>query len=558
MTVFYAFVVAFISSVMLIPPLTRLAYQRQIIDQPGERKVHEVSLPRIGGLAIFLSFLFSSFIFMEIDATLRGIYIGMFIILGVGLMDDLQGLTPYWKLAGQFVAAGFPVFFSHIRIESLGFQGLTAISPWLLSAFTLLVIVAITNAINLSDGLDGLAGGITLICLVAMGALAYRLFGYQENASYVILLMALAGALLGFLKYNTYPATIFMGDTGSLFLGFASVTISLWLIQRSHGSLGPAHALLVFAIPVIDTLWVMGNRVVRGISPFTADRNHLHHRLMDMGFTHKGVVTIIYALTTFTAMLPVIFAKAPAPVLYGMFMVVAVTVITLVHLFGGSVMRRRQKTLGRALIREATSAGSSFLRRVATLSVYAHFLMKYLIMAIFVIPVFFLPSIPVEFGIVMIGFALLLVFLLLTDRNWVDDFLQFSIYFTSAAILLVYNFYPLQFSQGGTVFYLQPVYNGLFVLLVVLIAFEIFVVRRTEVLLSTPLEFFILVIALAVPFLPENLTGSYKLGAVGIKSIALFLGYKVLFLKNIKKNRRTIVVLIASSAVIGIRALGGW
>lgn len=554
MTIFYAFIVAFFASLLLIPPLTRLAYHRRVVDQPDGRKVHEASIPRIGGLAIFLAFLFASFLFVEIDSTLRGIFLGIFMILGIGLVDDLQGLSPYQKLVGQFIAAGFPVFFSGIRIESLGvFSGMELLlPPWLSIAFTLLVIVAVTNAINLSDGLDGLAGGIAMITTVGLGLLAWQAYGANQEIPFYILLVALAGSILGFLKFNTHPATIFMGDTGSLFLGFSSITLCLYLIHKSGGRIGPAHAVLIFAVPIIDTLWVMGNRLARGVSPFTADRNHLHHKLMDMGLSHKAVVTLIYGLTTASAIVPVIFFHSSSIVLYGIFAIIVAAALPLLYVLAISGFKVTSRRTKRALNRYLS------LRLIVRLRSKALVVMKYIIITILILPAFFLPAIPKEFGIVAIGFACLLIFLLLWERRWADDFLYFAIYFASAVILLVNNFYPLEYNYGGGVYYLQPLYNGIFMVLAGLVAFEIFLARRTEVLLSTPLEFFILVIALAVPLLPQELIGSYKLGAVGIKSITLFLGYKVLLMKTVKKNRRTIVALIASSLIIGGRALTGW
>ncbi len=220
---------------------------------------------------------------------------GLGVLVLSGLIDDSKGLTPAAKFMGQAVAALIVVLYG-IKIRTFGslLPGDMMLPDWVSIPLTVVVIVGVTNAINLADGLDGLAGGICLLSVCCIGYLAYL----EENILIALLATAIAGCLFGFLRFNTYPAQLFMGDTGSQFLGFSVITLSLSLTQ-GHTALSPLLPLIILGFPILDTLTVMIERISEGRSPFSADNNHFHHRLMRLGFDHKESVLIIYVIQAF-------------------------------------------------------------------------------------------------------------------------------------------------------------------------------------------------------------------------------------------------------------------
>lgn len=289
----YAFVLALFLAMALIPILVRVAGPLGLIDAADPRKVHKGRVPRIGGVAIVTGCLIPVAIWVPIEGPFAA-FLGAAVLLFLfGLLDDRFNLDYRLKLLGQLLAASAVVLAGGVLIKEVPFipGGLLPVS--LAIPFTLLVLVGITNAVNLSDGLDGLAGGISL--LAAVGLLLLLVADGGAEGSLLILLAALGGAILGFLRFNTFPARLFMGDTGSQFLGFTTGVLAIMITQRDDLALSRALPLLVLGLPILDMLTVMARRIARGHSPFKADRTHLHHRLFDSGLTQAESVTFIYA-----------------------------------------------------------------------------------------------------------------------------------------------------------------------------------------------------------------------------------------------------------------------
>ncbi len=265
---------------------------------PDARKVHETPMPRLGGIAIFLSFLLSVIVYVPVTSVVRGFLAGGLIIFITGLVDDLTDLSAKRKFAGQVAACLTTIALGDLWLVNLGdlFGFGTIILPaWLGIPFTLFAVVGVINAINLIDGLDGLAGGFSVMALTAFFVLSL-LANDNQGA---LLVAALAGSLLGFLKYNFYPARIFMGDAGSLTVGFLLGFMAVYMTQRPHFQFSPMVPVLILALPLLDTVWVMTRRFVQRASPFVADRSHVHHKFLDLGFEHRFTVIIIYSLSLF-------------------------------------------------------------------------------------------------------------------------------------------------------------------------------------------------------------------------------------------------------------------
>lgn len=290
-----SFVCAFLLAFLSTPFVKKLAKKIGVIDIPKDkRRMHTDSVPLIGGLAIFLGFLVSTVLFAEIDIKIIAILSGALIMVVLGVFDDKYALGAKFKLMIQIIAAAIPVI-AGVRIERIILPFLKSGGiefGWLAYPITILWIVALTNAVNLIDGLDGLAAGVSAIASFSMFLIALM----QGNYVIAVMSAALVGACCGFLPYNFSPASIFMGDTGSTFLGFVMASLSVLGLFKIHAIISFAVPFIAFGIPIFDTSFAIFRRIKEHRPIMSPDRGHLHHRLVDMGFSHKQAVLIIYAI----------------------------------------------------------------------------------------------------------------------------------------------------------------------------------------------------------------------------------------------------------------------
>ena len=291
---FAAAVVAFITT----PVVRSLAFKVGAVDVPRDnRRMHKHPIPRMGGLAIFFGFILSVLLFLPLTTQLRGMLLGAVVIVILGIFDDIYALSAKLKFAVQIGAALIAVLMGN-QIDYLSNPNIFSSDPyWHLGVLSIpisvLWIVAITNAVNLIDGLDGLACGVSTISSMTMLVIALTV----AEAQVAILMAALAGACIGFLPYNLNPAKIFMGDTGSTFLGFVLATVSIQGLFKSYAIISFAVPFLVLGLPIFDTCFAILRRLARGQSPMAPDRGHIHHRLIDMGFTQKQAVAVLYLIS---------------------------------------------------------------------------------------------------------------------------------------------------------------------------------------------------------------------------------------------------------------------
>lgn len=296
----FCFSVAFAISLAATPLVKNLAYQIGAVDVPNDdRRIHKRPIPRLGGLAIFYGFLISLLCFANpIDEQTRGIIIGSLIIVGVSIIDDVKQLRALIKLAAQIAAALIAVF-HNIRINAISMPeflvegGVLQLGYWSIPV-TIAWIVIVTNAVNLIDGLDGLAVGVSSIASFSLFFIA--ILGGEQNVA--IISAALAGGCLGFLPYNFNPAKIFMGDTGSQFLGYMLSVICIQGLFKGYAIISFMVPMLILALPIFDTLFAIIRRAWNHKPIMEADRGHLHHRLLDSGFTQKETVAILYVIAT--------------------------------------------------------------------------------------------------------------------------------------------------------------------------------------------------------------------------------------------------------------------
>ena len=292
MQLFLAFVVALSTTAALIPLLSRWAPSVGLTDKPGPRKVHAVPVPRVGGLAMAIGILVPVLVTVPLTEPIRGVLLGILILLGFGLWDDRVELGYRTKLLGQVLAVAVCMTVGGVHIGRVMIDARILPPGLITGCITFVFLIGVTNAVNLTDGLDGLAGGLVLLCLCAVA-----LFAVASGQSAVTALCLIeAGAVLGFLRFNTHPARIFMGDSGSQVLGFSVGALSLLATQGINSDLSAALPILLLGLPILDTLTVMSTRIMSGKSPFAADKNHLHHRLLAIGFAHREAVAIVYLL----------------------------------------------------------------------------------------------------------------------------------------------------------------------------------------------------------------------------------------------------------------------
>ena len=331
--VFLALGVAFLISFAGTPMVISLAHKINAIDVPKDaRRVHKKPTPLIGGLAIFYGFIVSVLCFGTLDREMAGILIGCVIIVTVGIIDDMSDMKAIVKLLFQILAASVVVY-SGVRIEHFAnpFYGwfgppYIVLNFWVSVAITVFWIVGVCNAVNLIDGLDGLAVGVSSIA--SMSLLTLTLISNNPNVA--ILTAAVAGAGFGFLPYNFNPAKIFMGDTGALFLGFILACISVQGFLKMSAIISFAIPFLILGLPIFDTMYAIVRRVLTGRSPMSPDRGHLHHRLLDMGFSQKQTVAILYTMTAALCLTAVVISIKGY--MRGMLLILAVLLIILVSL----------------------------------------------------------------------------------------------------------------------------------------------------------------------------------------------------------------------------------
>lgn len=320
-----AFIWSFLVALFAVPSIIYVAHQKNMLDAPNGRTVHTALTPRLGGVAIFAGFMSALTIFADLHNGLQQLLGGCIALFFVGVKDDLITISPTKKFAGQLVATGIVMIMGQPAIRITSFQGILGIYELPLGvsyAFTFFVIVGITNAINLIDGLDGLAGTLVIIIVSAFGYYFYQ-YGGQRYGNYAYVSVCVVGGLLGFLRYNFHRASIFMGDTGSLVCGFIVSVLTIQFVEMGHtishpvASSAPAVAAGILFVPLFDTSRVFLLRMLAGRSPFSPDKNHVHHRILAIGFQQISTVLLLGGLNLFAIFFIINFAALGNTLLLG-------------------------------------------------------------------------------------------------------------------------------------------------------------------------------------------------------------------------------------------------
>ena len=299
LNIIYSLITAFLITYFAIPKVIFFAEKLRLFDEAGIRASHKGSVPIFGGIAIFSGIIFSLLFWADIE-NIQYILVSILIVFFVGVIDDLLVLSPFKKIVGQVIATSIIIFLGDLQIDNMhGVLGVYDLPIWIGTLFTIFVVIVITNGFNLIDGVDGLAGGVGVISSFSFGVIAFLM----AQTDIAMVAFTLMGALIGFLRYNLFPAKIFMGDTGSLVVGMILSILAINIIR--HGLVtetiklpnkGPLLAIAVLAIPLFDSLRVFVARIIKGRHPLSAGRGHIHHALLNLGFGHSKTSFILSLL----------------------------------------------------------------------------------------------------------------------------------------------------------------------------------------------------------------------------------------------------------------------
>jgi len=484
-----SFALALFLSTALVPVGIRYASALGLVDEPDEkRKFHSEPVPRVGGVAIVLAFFLPVLVWMNNIGGLSAFLIGAGIIAVFGFLDDRHNLNYQWKFFGQIIAVAVFVV-GNLEITKTPFLGLGDVVPWLSYPVVALFLLGVTNAVNLSDGLDGLAAGSSLLSL---GFLAFLSYGAADYA-YTIIAVAAMGGLTGFLRFNTHPASVFMGDTGSQFLGYVAGCLALMVTQSENLAVSPVLPLLILGLPILDTLMVIALRLRDGVSPFKPDRRHLHHQFLATGMQHYQAVAAIYVLNFILLFLAYLVRYADDFAVFETYLLfAAISLGALMFIKHSPVVQRRRQRLV-----ENKERRNLWLRKMQWLHTYGASLIQVLLGSVWVLYI-----------LVGMGYESWLLFpvilaLALGAVHWrffrFENRLVARIIFYTASVLVVFSL------SSGSIVEL-PSWRSLNILdlslalLVVLLALVIRTTRKEHFKLDTQ-DILVLLVLLSAPIL---------------------------------------------------------
>jgi len=511
---FFSFMTALLLSMAMISPLRLLADRLRILDQPGERKVHVHPIPRVGGIAFGLGACLAIGWWVPKSNLTMAVLLGSLIILGFGVWDDRSNLGYKVKLLGQVIAAAVVILVGDIRLNTVPGIPEGELSAWVGVPLTILFLVAVSNAVNLADGLDGLAGGLSFLTLCGIAYLSYL----SNDWTVLSLTLPFLGGVLGFLRYNTYPARIFMGDGGSQLLGFTMGVLAIILTDPVRGPFSPSLSLFLLGLPFLDTLGVSAQRIAEGRSPFIGDRKHIHHKLMTGGLTHYEAVTAIYGIQA--AMVGSAYALRweSDALIIPLYLALAAAVLAGFVAAGQgwfpkpdahSVRVRSNVWISSLLV--GPSLQNIPIRFLATT------------VPLFLIGTVFIPvEVPTDVGYLSIGlFGVVLVGI------W--SFPQFAAYFVRGGLYLGGT--CLLYVSDEAWLHVVPraplLYHGLFALMAVMVLLSMRFDSQSR-FQTTPLDYLMVCLAVIVPFLPELRANIASVGLFAGKLIVLFFSFELL------------------------------
>ncbi len=517
MQVFSALFISIFLTIAIIPVLKRYAIEKDLYDYPNNRTMHENPITKVGGIAMFIGILPAIFMWITMTDFLCFFLISSLIIVLCGFADDIYEFSYIEKLAGQFVAAILIIVYGGIKITNIGLflpEGFL-LPDFLAIPLTTITIVGVTNAFNLSDGLDGLAGGLSLISFVCIGYLAYL----SSEMDIVFFSIAITGGIFGFLRFNSYPAKIFMGDAGSQFLGFSGIILAIKLTQ-GQASVSPVLPLFLLGFPILDTFMVMFERIFKKKSPFKADKNHFHHKLMHVGFFHTEAVFLIYILQAFLVISAFYFRYYT-----DWFLVAYYFGFSSIVIFLFIIADKFKLKLNRYKYFDTVIKGR--LKKLKDDGVFITILNKIFVawfLFLFIFICFIIGKMPVVFTGLLILFTLVIAIAINKKKEKIEIILRITLYLVIPCLIFLSESAPGSFVTDIILLFYNFAFAFLGLLAILILRFT----RRKKGFKSSPTDFLVFIMVMVVPFIENAGNENYNMVFVAVKIIIYLFSYEVL------------------------------
>lgn len=524
-------------SMAIIPLMMRLAPVIGMVDQPDPRKVHAVPVPRVGGVGIVAGALVPLFIWMPFDNLTSSFLIGSIVLLVFGVWDDAKELGHYVKFAGQFIAAVAVVYYGDLYVSHFPFMGTELLPESIGRPFTVIAIVGMINAVNHSDGLDGLAGGESLLSFVSIAYLAFL----YDSALIVIIAAASVGGVFGFLRFNSHPARVFMGDGGSQFLGFVLAFLAIVLTQQANEVLSPALPLLLLGLPIADIIAVFVLRARGGMNLFKATRNHIHHRLLELGFYHYEAVIIIYSIQ-------ILFIVCAILMPYGYdWAIISIYILVCTVIFSALTYAERSGWK----VNRAHAYSSNLISRIPHKEVLvkiAHTTLESSV-ALFLLGSALMSSvIPIDIGISSL-ILLVVLLIVLFSRQKSGPVYRLIIFITVGFAVYLLSTHPPGWLLNQV--HIIYIYFGL-VTVFAFINARLIIGERFQI---TPLDYLVIMMALIIGFIREAGLESAGIVWMAIQLIILFYASELTIQNTEKRLNSLAAAAIIALGMISLRAL---
>ncbi len=527
-----------VTSMVLIPLMIRLAPHIGMVDLPDPRKVHLKPVPRVGGIGIVLGSLLAIIIWLPLDNFLWSYLAGAFVLFLFGALDDSFELGHYVKFIGQFIAVGVVVFTGDVWVEHFPFID-SPLSETTGKAISFIAIVGLVNAINHSDGLDGLAGGESLLSLACLAYLTI-IVNDTENTELIIMIFSVIGGILGFMRFNNHPAQIFMGDAGSQFLGYSLAVFTIILTQKVHASVSMALPLLILGLPIVDILAVFAQRIYHGMNWFRASKNHIHHRLLELGFDHYQSVIIIYSIQILLVICAVNFRYATDELVIGLYLTICGLLFIALYV--------SERNNWKFAPKGAESQLANFINTLRGKKLFTDgplILLKLSIPAYFLTGSILISQVSTDLQVELVIICAMLIFSwVLKKYDFSAYLLRISIY--AFAVIIVYLLDQQVIPDEGWLYYTDIVF---FAVLAVTVAVVVRYARQVGFSV-TPFDYLMVVLVAVSGIVQQNYGPDLALGYIVIKSVILFYGCEIA-INNRKTNAGNILGL-ASFIASGI------
>lgn len=513
-SLFFSFIASLAVCLALIPVLVASAGSLHILDFPGGRKIHPAPIAKVGGVGFGVGALVAILLWAPKDDVVIGYLLGGLTIFLFGVWDDRVSLNYQVKFFGQLLSAGLVIWYGGIQFHGLPFFPDQVLPNWITMPLTLIFLLGVTNAVNLSDGLDGLAGGLTFLSFGGMTFLAYE----SGDTVLMLILFSVLGGLLGFMRFNTFPARVFMGDGGSQFLGLFLGVSALVLMDPGRGATNFSTILLLLGLPILDTVGVIIQRLRERRSPFLADRNHIHHKLLSIGFLHHEAVVLIYAFQAFMISFAYLLRWKKEFWSLGLYSAICSLILFLFFLPEKWAGLRKLPSMIRAFL-NTTPHHQGVYARLREIPIQA---LGIVVPGFLLVGVFLPQHIPVDFGYFAIGLLGIFGMALTWAPKTTTWSTRMCLYIGTAFVV-----YLMERESPSLSWLWQAGMLGVYLLLGVLVILTIRF-HQHDGFEMTPLDYLILFLAVVVPNLPEFRAVNINLGFFITKLIILFFSFELL------------------------------